>query len=149
MVDQVNGYIFTNEIAAEDKSISSANTELLRPYITSDNRSLVFFVGAGTSLAGNTGMPSTSSLLFRLLVQAFSKSGQFTPEHNDLTIVLNDISSRLGFEITLNDFWQICRRATGYLYEALNDVERDCSTNRVHTFLAYWLSTGGTVLTTN
>jgi hypothetical protein len=145
----MNKHLLAAEISKEDRSISSANIDLLSPYLFKDDRSLVFFVGAGASIAGNTGMPSTPSLLFQLLVQALSYSGRFTSEINELSIILKEASLRIGFEITLNDFWQICRKATAQLYQAFSDLETTCVPNRVHTFMAYWLSTGGTVITTN
>ena len=142
-------HIFADGISIEDKAISSANIDLLSSYISEANRSLVFFIGAGASIAGNTGMPSTPSLLFQLLLQALSQSRMFISEINELSVILKDCSSRIGFEITLNDFWQICEKAIFQLYEAFNDLEKSCVPNRVHTFMAYWLSTGGTVITTN
>lgn len=94
-------------------------------------------------------MPSTPSLLHHLLVQALLHSGSFDPQDDALQATLKEISARIGFEITLNDFWQICRQATALLYESFADLERKCIPNRVHTFLAHWLATGGTVITTN
>jgi len=142
-------YLLADGVSIEDKSTSSANIDLLSPYIAGSDRSLVFFVGAGASIAGNTGMPSTPSLLFQLLFQALSHSGRFTSELNELSSILKDVSWRIGFEITLNDFWQIGGQATAQLYQAFSDLEKNCVPNRVHTFMAYWLSTGGTVVTTN
>ncbi len=94
-------------------------------------------------------MPSTPSLLYHLLLQALSASGKFDPQSDTLPATLKEISAHIGFEITLNDFWQICRQATALLYESFASVETKCVSNRVHAFLAYWLSTGGTVITTN
>ena len=136
-------------ILTQDASMSSASIKHLRPYITDNDRSLIFFIGAGASVAGNTGMPSTPALLNRLLLDAITFSKAFDDKHAELAPILKDAGSRVGFEITLNDFWQICRRATALLFDAFAKVEGDCSTNRVHAFLAHWLSTGGTVLTTN
>jgi hypothetical protein len=145
----MNKYLLADGTSIEDKFISAANIDLLSPYISDSDRSLVFFVGAGASLAGNTGMPSTPSLLFQLLFQALSHSGKFTSELNELSNILKDVSWSIGFEITLNDFWQICGKAITQLYRAFGDLEKNCVPNRVHTFMAYWLSTGGTVITTN
>ena len=94
-------------------------------------------------------MPSTPSLLNHLLLQALSFSGKFDLQSDTLPATLKEISARIGFEITLNDFWQICRQATALLYESFADVEKKCVPNRVHAFLAQWLFTGGTVITTN
>ena len=146
----MNPAILSPKISQADSLISSTSLELLRPYLLTDNnRSLVFFVGAGASIAGNTGMPSTPTLLYALLKQALSQSGKFTSGEDDLTASLKEISYGIGFEITLNDFWQICREATTFLYQSFADLEINCTPNRVHTFLADWLSRGGTVVTTN
>jgi hypothetical protein len=145
----MNKHLLVDGISMGDRSISEANIDLLSSYISESDRSLVFFVGAGASIAGNTGMPNTPSLLFQLLFQALSHSGRFTSELNELSNILKDVSWRIGFEITLNDFWQICGKATTQLYQAFGDLEKNCVPNRVHTFMAYWLSTGGTVITTN
>lgn len=133
----------------QDALTSAANTKRLQPYLTGQDRSLVFFVGAGASVAGNTGMPSTPALLHRLLLDAITFSGAFDDRQTELAPILKDAGSHVGFEITLNDFWQICHQATALLFDAFAKVEGECSTNRVHAFLAHWLSTGGIVLTTN
>jgi len=143
----------SSAISQQDASISSRSIERLRPYITGGGHSLVFFVGAGASIAGNTGMPSTSALLYHLLSQSLAYSGKFDPAKDSIFRILKEITSLpnpiIGFEITLNDFWQICRQATALLYESFADLDRRCIPNRVHAFLAHWLSTGGTVITTN
>jgi hypothetical protein len=141
--------ILSPNISQADSLISSASINLLRPYFIGDDRSMVFFVGAGASTSGNTGMPSASSLLYHLLVQSLSVSKKFDIGQGNLRSILLRISSNIGFEITLNDFWQICGQATTHLYEAFADLEKLCTPNRVHTFMAYWLRTGGTVVTTN
>lgn len=94
-------------------------------------------------------MPSTPSLLYHLLSQSISSLGSVDFEEEVLSATLAQISRNIGFEITLSDFWQICRDATSQIYESFGGVEQKCLTNRVHTFMAYWLSTGGTVITTN
>src|SRR5258708_5884299 len=101
--------ILSPEISEQDASISSLNIEWLRSYLVGADRSLVFFVGAGASSAGYTGLPSTPSLLYHLLVDALSYSGRFDLQHDKLPTMLEKIGSSIGFEITLNDFWQICR----------------------------------------
>ncbi|MCG3145727.1 MAG: hypothetical protein HONDAALG_03400 [Gammaproteobacteria bacterium] len=141
--------ILSPAISKIDTEVSSASINLLRPYLTSSDRSLVFFVGAGASMAGNTGMPSTPTLLYHVLLQALAASGKFDLQSSTIPATLKEISAGIGFEITLNDFWQICRQATALLYESFAEVEAKCVPNRVHAFLAHWLSTGGTVITTN
>lgn len=145
----MNQAILSPTISQADALTSSASVDLLRPLLASRDRSLVFFVGAGASISGNTGMPSTPSLLYHLLLQALSFSGKFDLQSDTLPATLKEISARIGFEITLNDFWQICRQAMTFLYESFADVEKKCVPNRVHAFLAQWLCTGGTVITTN
>ncbi|MDP2776272.1 MAG: SIR2 family protein, partial [Anaerolineales bacterium] len=136
-------------ISQADFLISSSSIDMLQPYLINHDRSLVFFVGAGASFAGNTGMPRTPSLLYHLLLQALSSSGKFDLQRDTLQATLKEISSHIGFEFTLIDFWQICRQATVLLYESFADLEKICTPNRVHSFIAHWLSTGGTVITTN
>lgn len=145
----MNEHFVPDGISARDSAVSAANIEFPSRYISGSDRSLVFFVGAGASIAGHTGMPSSPSLLFQLLFQMLSHSAMFDSELSDLSIILKDICWRIGFEITLNDFWQICGKATSQLFQAFGELETNCVPNRVHTFIAYWLSTGGTVITTN
>jgi len=145
----MNQAILSPAISKVDADVSSASIALLRPFLTSHDRSMVFFVGAGASIAGNTGMPRTPTLLYHLLLQALSASGKFDLQSSTVSAALKEISSHIGFEITLNDFWQICRQATALLYGSFADLEMKCVSNRVHAFLAYWLSSGGTVITTN
>ncbi len=122
----------------------------LRRYVAGKDRSLVFFVGAGASFAGHTGMPQTPALLYDLLCQALFRPATQSRDEDKMRGVLKEITAdSIGFEITLNDFWQICRQATTLLYDAFGALDKLCSPNRVHAFLAYWLSTGGTVITTN
>lgn len=94
-------------------------------------------------------MPSTPDLLRHLLIGALKHSSAFNGEHDVLVPTLEEISTRLGFEITLNSLWQTCRQAIKLLFESFAALEADCLPNQVHAFLAYWLSTGGTVMTTN
>jgi len=141
--------ILSPDISQQDASISLTSIQRLRPYLSGDDRSLVFFIGAGASAAGNTGMPTTPSLLQQVLLDALKRSREFNIESSDFANAIKDISYRIGFEITLNDFWQICRKATTLLYTSFAELEEGCTPNRVHSFLAYWLSTGGIVLTTN
>ena len=141
--------ILNPNISENDTKLSNASIDRFLPYLKGTDRSLVFFVGAGASMAGNTGMPSTPSLIYQLLLDSLAYSEAFEGEFESYKSTLKEISSKLGFEITLNDFWQICREATASLYSAFADLETQCKPNRVHTFLANWLATGGTVVTTN
>lgn len=141
--------ILSVDISQQDALVSSASIEQLRSYLTEGERSVVFFVGAGASAAGNTQMPTTPALLRQILMDSLNRSGGFSAESNGLADHIGETSYRIGFEITLNDFWQICRQATTLLYTAFAELEEKCTPNFVHTFLAYWLSTGGIVLTTN
>ncbi len=94
-------------------------------------------------------MPSTPTLLYHILADALRHSKAFEGDLGELDSILQHASRHIGFEITLNDLWQICRQATALLYESFATLEKDCIPNRVHTFLAYWLSNGGIVVTTN
>jgi hypothetical protein len=141
--------ILSPGISESDSKVSAKGITLLRPYLEDTHRSLVFVVGAGASMAGNTGMPSTPSLLYRLFLDSLTYSGGFDDEIDSYRHSLKEISPKLGFEITLNDFWQICRDATSYLYTAFAELEQECMPNRVHIFLAHWLASRGSVVTTN
>jgi hypothetical protein len=144
----MNGFdhILHPDISIDDRITSSDCLKQLKHYVTSVDRSLVFFVGAGASAAGNTNMPGTPDLIRHLLVSAIQHSAS---ADSKLIATLGKISTRLGFEITLNDLWQICPQAVTLLIETFADLEARCRPNRAHTFLAHWISTGGTVITTN
>ncbi len=136
-------------ISTKDYQISSASIERLRSFLIGTDHSLVFFVGAGASMAGNIGMPSTPNLIYHLLLDSLTYSDAFDDDIESYKSLLDEVSRNLGFEITLNDFWQICPDATFSLYEAFANLEAQCVPNRVHTFLAHWLASNGTVVTTN
>jgi hypothetical protein len=144
--------VLSPHISQADFLTSSSSVDRLQSCLLDPDRSLVFFVGAGACIAGNTGMPSTPRLLSHLLLQALSSSGTSAPDRDRVSNAIMEATSLpdpIGFEITLNDFWQICRQATKLLYEAFSELEGKCVSNRVHAFLAHWLSAGGTVVTTN
>lgn len=141
--------ILNRQISSQDRIRSISSLAQLRPYIVEKARSLVFFVGAGASSAGNTGMPSTQALLHQLLLDALVRSGKFDRDDVSLKSAITRAVASLGFEITLNDLWQICREAIALFFESFATLEKTCLPNRAHAFLAYWLSSGGTVLTTN
>lgn len=141
--------ILDPHISREGTIVSIESIDLLRTYIEGSDRSLVFFVGAGASIAGYTGMPSTPSLIYQLLRDSLVSSRAFSDEIEIYERALDEICSKLGFEITLNDFWQICREATTSIYESFAELDKKCIPNRAHTFLAHWLVTKGTVVTTN
>ena len=141
--------ILSPGISEFDSNVSAASIDRLHPYLTGSDRSLVFFIGAGASMAGNTGMPSTPTLLYQLFLDSLTYSGSFDREIDSYKLILKDTSYKLGFEITLNDYWQICRMATSSLYSAFAELEQQCTPNRVHALLGYWLANGGTAVTTN
>ena len=136
-------------VSEKDKKLSNASIDRFRPFVEGTARSLVFVVGAGASMAGSTGMPSTPNLIYQLLLDSLACSEAFDGELESCKNTLKEISSKLGFEITLNDLWQICQEATVSIYTAFAELETKCMPNRAHTFLAHWLATGGTVVTTN
>lgn len=141
--------ILDPNILETDAEVSNASIDQLKQYIVEPDRSLVFFVGAGASMAGSTGMPSTPSLIYQLLWDSLVFSGAFDSEAETYERALGEISPVLGFEITLNDFWQICHEATASIYTSFAELEGKCTPNQVHAFLAHWLATKGTVVTTN
>lgn len=142
--------ILSTNIFQKDKTLSLASIKRLRPYLFNNNYSLVFFIGAGISATGKRPhMPSTSNLIQKILLDALKRSKELNTKVNGLENTIKEISSSIGFEITLNDFWQICREATTLIYSSLAKIEKRCISNQVHAFLAYWLSKGGVVLTTN
>lgn len=141
--------ILNPNILETDAVLSNASIDHIKQYVEGPDRSLEFFVGAGASMAGNTNMPSTPSLIYQLLWDSLVFSGAFDSEAETYKHALSEICSALGFEITLNDFWQICHEATVSIYTSFAELEGKCATNRVHAFLAHWLATKGTVVTTN
>lgn len=141
--------ILSPDISQTDEIVSLESFDLLRPYIFGDDRSLIFFVGAGASSAGDTKMPTTQALLQQILLDAIKQSGEFDNNYINVIDIIRESVNLLGFEITLNDFWQICGKTITLLYEAFAKIDARCATNFVHAFLAHWLSTGGIVLTTN
>lgn len=141
--------IRTNNISKQDAQISLANMEQLQTYLIGIDRSLVFFIGAGASSAGNTGMPGAPALISQLFHDALKRARHPALESDEIKGAVKEISKTLGFEITLNDFWQICRESMPLLFDSLAELEKGCFPNRVHSFLAHWLSTGGIVVTTN
>ncbi len=136
------------DISEKDRDRSSASLRLLRSLMVGSDRSLVFFIGAGASSAGNSGMPLTGAIMSRLISDALAGTGRFH-NHDGGGDPPGPVAGDLGFEITLNDFWQICRESVFGIFGALASLEERCTPNCAHAFLAYWLSTGGTVLTTN
>lgn len=146
----MNNKILSIIISQKDKILSLVSIKRLRPYLFNSNHSLVFFIGAGISATGKRPhMPSTSDLIQTILLDALKRSKELGTEISDLGNAIKEISNIIGFEITLNDFWQICRKGTTLIYSSLAKIEKKCISNQVHAFLAYWLSKGGIVLTTN
>ena len=141
--------ILSPNISDRDTLTSSMNIDELRRFVIDNRRSLIFFVGAGASNAGNTGMPTAGNLLRQILLDALERSETSDTGSSPITQAIKDISNHIGFEITLNDFWQICQTATALIYKSFAELERGCMPNFVHSFLAHWLSTGGIVVTTN
>jgi hypothetical protein len=141
--------ILANRINKRDADASTGSIQKLRPYVIRADSPLVFFVGAGASMAGHTGMPPTWSIIYQLLYDSSIYCGLSSREDNKYTALLKTASDMLGFEVTLNDFWQICHDAINELYLSFAQLESKCTPNRVHTFLANWLASGRIVITTN
>ena len=95
--------ILNPHIFEPDAKLSNTSIERLLPYLEGTDRSLVFFVGAGSSMAGSTGMPSTPNLIYQLLLDSLAYSEAFDGELESYKSTLQAISYQLGFEITLND----------------------------------------------
>ena len=141
-------YILDKRIGVQDWGLSVSSLEHLRQMVAGRDRSLVFFVGAGASAAGNTGISSTSDLLRELLRAALARTGSINVEDRTTDRSLGAAAPRLWFEITLNDLWQICGEAIVRFFSSFKAMEAACAPNRVHAFLAHRLCTGGVVLTT-
>lgn len=141
--------VLNSQISSQDRARSISSLARLQPLVVGKDRSLVFFVGAGASSAGNTGMPSTQALLRQLLTDALVGSGKFSRDDLSLKSAIGRAAASSGFETTLNDLWQICPQAITRFFGSFAALEKTCLPNRAHAFSAYWLSTGGTVVTTN
>lgn len=144
MDDHDLSLLFTSCVEAADRAASSHVRDLVR-LVSTYRRDLVFFVGAGASMAGDTGMPSTSQLLQGLTAAALCRSAAFDRLTADR--MLDGINP--GFEITLNDLWQISPTAVDGFFRSFAAADKSLMPNHVHRFLAWWLATGGTVITTN
>ncbi|MBM4431015.1 MAG: hypothetical protein FJ026_11815 [Chloroflexi bacterium] len=92
--------ILSPDIRPQDAAVSSAGIVRLRSCITGGDRSLVFFVGAGASVAGNTQMPTTPGLLQQILLDALKRSGGLDAQNDSLVAAIGEISTRIGFETT-------------------------------------------------
>jgi hypothetical protein len=142
---------FCDQLMIEtDFAVSRANLDDLKRLIGESRRSVVFFVGAGASAAGKTSMPVTADLLDNLFHQAVAHSSSVNSDTaHDVAVAIKTASSSLGFEITLNDLWQISQMAVHEFFFDFAAQESCIIPNSVHRFLAHWLETGGIVLTTN
>ena len=139
--------ILSSRISFHDRQVSLASIERLIPYLAGRDRSLVFFVGAGASSAGHTRLPATPRLLQQLLTEALASVGLVID--SELRHTIQSVSRVIGFEITLNDLWEICGDKLYLIFKALGEAEQKAAPNSVHRFLAHWLDSGGIVLTTN
>lgn len=101
-------------------------------------------------MAGESRMPPTLNLIRDLLGDAIARSelDAERPE-NHFQNVIHSVTHQLGFEVTLSDLLQICPTALRAFYAHLAEIDHQCTPNRIHELLAYWLETGGTVVTTN
>lgn len=77
MDDHDLSLLFTSCVEAADRAASSLHVRDLVWLVSTHRRDLVFFVGAGASMAGDTGMPSTSKLLQGLTAAALCRLAAF------------------------------------------------------------------------
>lgn len=137
--------LFASSVSELDRAASLPHMHKLVRLVATHRRDLVFFVGAGASMAGDTGMPSTTDLLQSLVAAGLCRSAAFDrPMAERMLAGVN-----AGFEMTLNDLWQISPTAVDGFFRAFAAADESFSPNHVHWFLAWWLATGGVVITTN
>lgn len=67
--------LVNDQLADADRRTSIASLRELVEMVSNTDRSLVFFVGAGASSAGNTGMPGSPYLLRQLVSEALVSAG--------------------------------------------------------------------------
>jgi hypothetical protein len=115
----------------------------LQALISQRDHRLVFLVGAGIS-SGRDGMPSTAALI-ETLVRAATAG-----EPNLRKLTSAPLSGPLGFEMVLNDLWQICPAAVDAFFAYLERLDTAARPTIAHAFLGEWLGgQSGSVLTTN
>ena len=109
----------------------------------SPDSGLVFFAGAGIS-SGPRGIPATADLIRQLLEAAVGAN----PTLRGL-LPAPPVMGKVGFEMVLNDLWQICRDAVPAFFDWLASLDDAASPNPAHSFLSAWVAAGGSVITTN
>jgi hypothetical protein len=107
--------------------------------LAKDPRSgLVFFVGNGiSSVASGLSVPDLTAAL---VASASAKAGLDPPRLD---------GAGIGFEVRLNDLWQICNEAVAGFFRYFASLEAAAPPQASHRVLASWLSRGGVVVTTN
>lgn len=109
----------------------------------SPDSGLVFFVGAGIS-TGKSGIPGTTALIRKLVETAISSNPELGARVTPLPVL-----HKIGFEMVLNDLWQICPRDVGAFFEWLAELDAAATPTIAHAFLGRWIAHGGSVVTTN
>lgn len=129
--------------SSADAERSEQNLVELASLAARPDSRLVFFVGAGVS-TGTSQFPPTRALMAGLVEEAISRS----PKLRGLSPVVPDLS-KVGFEMVLNDLWQICQPAVGRFIEHLRAIDEAATPSLAHAFLGEWLAAGRLVMTTN
>lgn len=141
----------TPQLNADDRRVSVETLRLLARELDGPKRDLVFFVGAGASAAGNTGMPVAPEVLRQLMLAAAQRldQSQVGDAGQAIRDAIDTAAWSVGFEKTLDRLRAIEPACLPELYQAWAVHEAGCHANHVHRFLAHWLETGGCVVTTN
>ena len=114
--------------------------EHLRRLTSSPASGLVFFVGAGLTSWTVPGL-NTQALIQELVADAAREAG-LTEE----LVLTGRGVSEIGFEMVLNDLFQICADRVEAEFGRLSVTELASEPNLGHRFMAQWLEAGGAVV---
>ncbi len=89
-------------------------------------------------------LPSTTELIARLVEAAADRS----PRLRRVIPVIPGLGT-VGFEMVLNDLWQICQPAVPAFLDHLREFDAAATPSLAHAFLGQWLDAGHSVITTN
>jgi NAD-dependent SIR2 family protein deacetylase len=140
----------SRQLSDEDFLLSSNSLNALETYLEQSARDLVFWVGAGVSTAGATGLPGSGALIRTLLAAGLRHATKLSDFiYQQIHGHLSDAAAQLGFEETLDQLWFIHEPAIPHLFQQFLMLEETSHSNNMHLALAHWLALGGTVITTN